>query len=82
MNTLILLVFAVMIAVEQATPISINNTTPTVSVQKTISVLKVEARNGVNSVYQDILTLESNNVRHSYTYYEVQIFLCAISVNS
>ena len=54
-----------MIAVEQAAPISSNNTTPSTSVQKTISALKVEVQNGVTSVYQDILTLESITVRHS-----------------
>ena len=64
MNTLILLVFAVMIAVEQAAPISSNNTTPSTSVHKTIAALKVEAQHGVFSVYQNILLLERNNVRH------------------
>ena len=59
MNTLILLVLAAMTAVEQAAP------TPIASAQKTIAVLKVKAQHGVTSVYQDILTLQNNNVRHS-----------------
>ena len=65
MNTLILLMLAAMTAVEQAAPISSNTTTHTTSAQKTIDALKEEVKNGVTSVYQDILTLESNNVRHS-----------------
>ena len=62
MNTLMLLVLAVMIAVEQAVPISSNNTTPTTGVQMTIPALKVEVQNGVTSVYTDIITLENNSV--------------------
>ena len=68
MNTLILLVFAVMIAVEQAAPISSNNTTTATNAPITdtnIPALKAKAEREIISILQEIQQLEKNNVRLS-----------------
>ena len=64
MNTLILLVFAVMIAVEQAAPISSNNTTATNSPHHNILVLIAKAEHEITLVLPVIHQLEIENVRH------------------
>ena len=63
MNNLpiLLVVFAVTIAVEQAAPIiKDNNTTSTI--QHNIAVLKVKAQEEAISIYQEITLLETYNV--------------------
>ena len=63
MNNLpiLLVVFAVTIAVEQAAPI-INDNNTTSTIQHNIAVLKVKAQEEAISIYQEITLLETYNV--------------------
>ena len=61
MNSLIALaIFAVLVAVGQAAPITTSTTSP----HKKIYALETEAQREVYSIYQDIRLLEANYVRY------------------